>query len=81
MVIQGRLKNQLITSFGRNISAEWPESLLLSHSQVQQAVVIGEGQAFLAALIFANQAMSDNELAAHIAKQNAQLPEYAQIKK
>ena len=54
LVIQGRLKNQLITSFGRNISAEWPESLLLSHSQVQQAVVIGEGQAFLAALIFAN---------------------------
>ena len=81
LVIQGRLKNQLITSFGRNISAEWPESLLLSHSQVQQAVVIGEGQAFLAALIYANQAMSDDELAAHITAQNAQLPEYAQIKK
>ena len=51
------------------------------YSQVQQAVVIGEGQAFLAALIYANQAMSDDELAAHITAQNAQLPEYAQIKK
>lgn len=81
IVIQGRLKNQLITSVGRNISAEWPESLLLSHSHVQQAVVVGEGHAFLSALIFANPAMTDDALAAHVAAQNAQLPEYAHILK
>lgn len=80
LTIKGRLKNQIITSFGRNISAEWPESLLLSHSEVQQAVVFGEGKAHLVALIYASVNMIDSVLAEHCRGVNAQLPEYAQIK-
>ncbi|MEH6397198.1 AMP-binding protein [Pseudoalteromonas sp.] len=80
LTIQGRLKNQLITSFGRNISAEWPESLLLSHSAVLQAVVVGEGRPYLSALIYATEQLSTEQLHAHVTAINQQLPDYAQIK-
>ncbi|KPH65573.1 MULTISPECIES: AMP-binding protein [Pseudoalteromonas] len=79
--IKGRLKNQIITSFGRNISAEWPESLLLSHSDILQAVVIGESQPYLCALIYVNEDMNDDQLKQHIDTVNQQLPDYAKIKR
>ncbi|WP_105258615.1 AMP-binding protein [Pseudoalteromonas sp. T1lg88] len=79
--ILGRKKNQLILSTGRNISPEWPESLLLSHGPILQAVVVGEGQAFLSALIYCHEAVDDAQLEALIDATNAQLPEYAQIVK
>jgi long-chain acyl-CoA synthetase len=42
VVVSGRAKNQLITSFGRNISPEWPESELTAGPLLQQAVVVGD---------------------------------------
>ena len=66
---------------GRNVSAEWPESLILSQSAIQQAVVFGESQPFLSALIYAAPGFSDEQLKAHLKTVNQQLPDYAQIKK
>ena len=81
LFIKGRLKNLIITSMGRNVSAEWPESLLLSKSNILQAVVFGEGKPFLTAVIYAPQSTSNNQISQHIETINQQLPDYAQVKK
>jgi len=81
LFIKGRLKNLIITSMGRNVSAEWPESLLLSKSNILQAVVFGEGKPFLTAVIYAPQSTSNNQVSQHIGAINQQLPDYAQVKK
>ncbi|WP_024599436.1 AMP-binding protein [Pseudoalteromonas sp. TAE56] len=81
LFIKGRLKNLIITSMGRNISAEWPESLLLSQSGILQAVVFGEGRPFLSAIIYADTKLSDPVLAQYINEINKQLPDYARIQK
>jgi long-subunit acyl-CoA synthetase (AMP-forming) len=79
LFIKGRLKNLIITSMGRNVSAEWPESLILSQSSILQAVVLGEGKPFLTALIYAHEECSHHQLDQHISVINQQLPDYARI--
>ncbi|MBB1325479.1 AMP-binding protein [Pseudoalteromonas sp. SR45-1] len=81
LFIKGRLKNLIITSMGRNISAEWPESLLLSQSGILQAVVFGEGRPFLSAIIYADTKLSNPALAQYVNEINKQLPDYARIQK
>jgi long-chain acyl-CoA synthetase len=75
--INGRKKNVLITSYGRNISPEWVESVLLNHPHILQAVVYGDGQPFLSALIVPTSAHAPVETI--IRDINAHLPEYARI--
>lgn len=80
LFIDGRKKNVLITSFGRNISPEWPESLLLGSSVIAQAVVMGNGQTSLTALIVpVNSSITDTEIQQAINQINQELPDYAQI--
>jgi long-subunit acyl-CoA synthetase (AMP-forming) len=76
--IGGRIGNVIITSYGRNISPEWPESALLAQPEIAQAVVYGEAMPSLGALIV--PAARDADLEAAIARANAQLPDYARIK-
>ncbi len=81
LYLDGRKKNVLITSFGRNISPEWPESLLMGSGLFRQAMVIGDGQAQLSALLVtAKDGLSDEVIQAGIASANQDLPDYAQIK-
>ncbi len=81
LYLDGRKKNVLITSFGRNISPEWPESLLLGSGLFQQAMVIGDGQAQLGALLVtAKDGLSDEVIQAEVTSANQALPDYAQIK-
>lgn len=78
--IAGCKKNVLITSFGRNVSPEWPEGLLLDSGLLAQAVVIGDGAAQLSAvLVPASSRVEAQQLAAAVAAVNARLPDYAQI--
>lgn len=77
LYLQGRKKNLIITSFGRNISPEWIESLLLAQPEILQAVVYGDGQPHVSALIVPTHPAAD--VAAAIARCNAQLPAYAHI--
>jgi long-subunit acyl-CoA synthetase (AMP-forming) len=80
LFIDGRKKNVLITSFGRNVSPEWPESLLLGSSVIAQAVVMGDGQASLTALIVpVNTSITDTEIQQAINQVNQELPDYAQM--
>ncbi len=50
--IEGRKKNVLITSFGRNVSPEWVETVLRSSPSIREAVVFGNGQPQLSAVIW-----------------------------
>jgi len=78
--VTGRLKNILITSFGRNISPEWIERELLSCPEIAQAAVVGDGRAFLSALLQpTSPAVSPAAMTAAIARVNAGLPDYAKL--
>ncbi len=76
--IEGRIGNVIITSYGRNISPEWPESALLAQPEIAQAVVYGEAMPSLGALVVPTA--RDVNLDVAIARANAQLPDYARIK-
>ncbi len=78
--ITGRKKNILITAYGRNISPEWIESLLLSSADIAQAVVIGDSEVYLSALIVSVESSRSASIKSTIADINQQLPVYAQIK-
>ncbi|WP_417844039.1 AMP-binding protein [Thalassospira sp.] len=76
--VTGRCKNVLITSMGRNISPEWPESVLLAQPGIYQAIVYGDGDPHLSALIVPTGPHAD--VSACIASANETLPDYARIK-
>lgn len=76
--IQGRKKHLLITSFGRNVSPEWPESELLAEPGVLQACVFGEGKPGLCAVIVSHR-MSVTEQEALRQRVNNRLPDYARL--
>lgn len=78
LAISGRKRNVIITSHGRNIAPEWVESVLLLQPEVAQAVVWGEARPHLGAVIVPSAPGAD--IAAAVARANATLPEYAQIR-
>ncbi len=80
--ITGRKKNVLITSMGRNISPEWPESELLTRPEIGQVIVIGDAQRYLSALIVPSNAnVSPNDIQTAVYQINHKLPTYAQIRR
>jgi long-subunit acyl-CoA synthetase (AMP-forming) len=80
LFIDGRKDNLLITSFGRNVSPEWPESLLLNSRAITQAAIFGEGRPYLAAVLSPRtRAVPDEVLAEAVRAANLQLPDYARI--
>jgi len=86
LYIDGRIKNILVSSFGRNINPEWVESELASHPIIHQCVVIGDARPFCTALIFPrDMQLTNNEEDALIQqwvdKINQSLPDYAQVQR
>lgn len=77
--LDGRRKNLLITSYGRNIAPEWIESLLLAEPAIGQAVVVGDSRPWLSALLVAAPGVRESDLVAAVARVNARLPDYAQL--
>ena len=75
--IEGRKSNLIVTSFGRNLSPEWIEGLLLDQDEVAQAMVRGDGDAMLEALVVPSRQDADVHAAA--ARVNAALPSYARL--
>ena len=79
--IEGRSKNVLISSFGRNISPEWVESELLASGLLQQALVLGDGRPYCTALIWsANRRLTNQQLQTELDGVNRVLPDYAQVR-
>lgn len=78
--VVGRKKNLLITGYGRNVSPEWPETALRCQPAVAQAVVLGDGQPALSAVLWpSSPAVGDHQLDAAVAAANATLPDYARV--
>ncbi len=78
--ISGRKKHLLITAYGRNVSPEWVETALRSQPAVLQAVVYGDGQPALSAVLWPLQPdAGDSQLQAAVDAANAALPDYARI--
>lgn len=75
----GRKSNLIITSFGRNVSPEWVEASLTGRAEIAQAMVEGDGDRALSALIVPASPTAD--IAGAIAQGNASLPDYARIAK
>ncbi|QSR20393.1 AMP-binding protein [Novosphingobium sp. KA1] len=75
--VEGRKSALIITSFGRNISLEWLETVLLAQPGVAQAMVHGDGKPRPEALLVAAHPGAD--LSAAVAAANAALPDYARI--
>lgn len=79
--VRGRLKNVLITAFGRNVSPEWVETALRGHNAVAQAVVFGDNQPALSAVLWpTHPAATDEALQAAVSAANEGLPDYAQVR-
>ncbi len=74
VTLWGRKKNQIITSFGRNISPEWIETTAQKWLLGTPIVVVGDAQSCLTAVI-----CSDKDMTSPIAKLNQTLPDYARI--
>ena len=77
--ITGRVKNLIIPSSGHNIAPEpIEEQLTRSVPGAKQAVVVGNGRSFLAALITGDASRADAESAVEAV--NARLPHYKRIR-
>jgi long-subunit acyl-CoA synthetase (AMP-forming) len=77
--IRGRKKNVLITGFGRNVSPEWIEVRLAGQPAIAHAVVLGDGQPSLGAVIWPLGDAGDAALQACVDRVNQSLPDYARI--
>lgn len=77
--LAGRRKHLLITSFGRNVSPEWVESVLLAQPEIAQALVAGEAQAALSAVLVPLPGQSEASLHRAVGRANETLPDYARI--
>jgi long-subunit acyl-CoA synthetase (AMP-forming) len=78
--IEGRRKHVLITSYGRNVCPEWPESELLVGGAIVQAAVFGEAKPRLCALVVPSRPGTDDAaIETQVRAANARLPDYARI--
>lgn len=78
--IQGRSRNVIINAFGRNIAPEWVEAELTAQPEIFQAVLFGDGQADLTALVVPSRfGQNPAALSLAVARANGSLPPYARI--
>ena len=79
LYVTGRMRERIITAYGRNVSPEWIEAELLSHPSIAQAAVLCNEQAQLLAVLVPSGTDAAAGMEAAIAATNARLPDYAQI--
>jgi long-subunit acyl-CoA synthetase (AMP-forming) len=56
LTVHGRKDNLLVTSFGRNVSPEWIETMVLSDPRIALCVVTGHGEPHLTSLLIPSAA-------------------------
>ncbi len=79
LYIQGRKGNQLINSFGRNLSPEWIEAELCASPLISQACLFGDSRPFNVAVITTAAAVDADNVDDWINQLNIRLPDYARI--
>jgi long-subunit acyl-CoA synthetase (AMP-forming) len=78
--LTGRLRNLLVTAFGRNVSPEWVETALQSQPAIGVAVVFGDGMPALSVVIWPSRSgLSRDAIDGAVRAANATLPDYARI--
>ena len=80
LYLQGRKKNVLVSSFGRNISPEWVESELTVEPLITQAIVFGDSRPYNIALLVPAPGVDKKLVSGAVERANMRLPDYAQIK-
>ncbi|WP_445426499.1 AMP-binding protein [Alishewanella sp. HL-SH06] len=80
LVIQGRSKHLLISSYGRNISPEWLEAELQSCPAIAQAMVLGDAKPWLSVVLTLRANASKQTLQQQLSQLNTQLPDYARLR-
>ncbi len=82
LYVDGRKKDILITAYGRNVSPEWPEAVLVGTGAFAQALVVGEAQPHLGALLVpARHGLEQADIQRAVDLANAELPDYAQVRR
>lgn len=81
LYVTGRVKNVIVSSFGRNVSPEWVESQFLARPEFNQLAVFGEARPYLSALIACADNITDAQLERAIYEVNASLPDYARVRR
>ncbi|WP_152208187.1 AMP-binding protein [Marinobacter changyiensis] len=79
LYVNGRSKNLLITSFGRNINPEWLESELKCLPDLLQCLVFGDGEPRPHGLVVVPPGTDIDALVAGVQDLNATLPDYARL--
>lgn len=79
--VEGRRKNLLISSYGRNIAPEWIESEVLATMLFRDVVLVGDAQPWCSALLYpVTSELGAAQIQQAIDRVNARLPDYACIK-
>lgn len=81
LFITGRIKNMLVSSFGRNISPEWVEAHYLNQPCIGRIAVYGEAKPYLSAVLWCDPAITDAQLEAAIYSASKELPDYARVRR
>lgn len=79
LFINGRKRQVIITSFGRNISPEWVESEMLGEPAISQIAVFGNDRPYLTAVITPAESATSQDIQAAFARVNQHLPDYARV--
>lgn len=78
--IDGRQKNIIINSFGRNLSPEWVEAELMATGYFREALVFGEAKSYCGALLSPAAAnITEEQIQQVVSMVNQHLPDYARI--
>lgn len=81
LVVTGRKKNVLISSYGRNINPEWVEAEVLVSPLIKQAYLFGDDKPYcVAAIVPVHPQVEVVQINDWIKQVNQLLPDYAQVK-
>tara|TARA_Y100001001_G_scaffold56411_1_gene53311 strand:- start:805 stop:2442 length:1638 start_codon:yes stop_codon:yes gene_type:complete len=78
--LDGRQRNVIILSSGRNLCPEWLEAELELIDGIDRAFIFGEGLPGVLALLGPSAIIQPPRLEAHIAALNQRLPDYARVR-
>jgi long-subunit acyl-CoA synthetase (AMP-forming) len=82
LFIDGRRKNLLISSYGRNIAPEWVENEALADGVLAECLVFGDARPHCVALLTPRDpADGDEVIQGSIDRCNLRLPDYARIRR
>lgn len=77
--VDGRIKNLLVTGWGRNVNPEWVESELAQNPEIAHALLVGDGRAHNLALVWPRFEQNSTDIEAIVRKTNEILPDFARV--